>query len=211
MALLFLCGMLSHTQSQVTISPEIGLSYSPFEVESLGSLESGSNASNRVDPLVGISGTVPLNEQWNLNMRISYAPREDLKWISELPGIIPVKGRVKYEHDDFNIDLSGYYDLSNIVQMGAGISYVRTINGWTSYQTYYPPDLSEQNYEGSKQLSESKYGAFAGCSIMLRYITFKLEYSCFFFDSIENSSLGGKNRYQFTLSVPLFGGSKGKK
>ena len=99
--LIFLIGLFPFIcEAQVTISPEIGISYLPLKLYGATT----ENMSNRIDYLIGISGRFPIHKYWIIDTRISFINREDLRWtdLCTCPGYL----YTDFRHYDINIDFS---------------------------------------------------------------------------------------------------------
>jgi hypothetical protein len=192
---------LESLRSQVTLSPEIGLSYWPISTRSLTSGQI--YTSRRLDYLIGMSGAVPFNEKWNLNMRIYYIKREDIKWSDSVFGS---RGN-EIKHSDINIDISAGYNVFKNVSFSAGPSIVRKLN--SSVHSHWG-SISGGLYTISHSIDRFFYGFNLASSIDIKKFIIRAEYARFFWDQ-DDPNWGyfwGGHRYNLVLSYPVFTGKK---
>ncbi len=64
---------------QITISPEIGLSYLPFKIYPRVAGSFTGPHSKEINFLLGVSAQMPIHEKWNAKLRISYANRNNVE------------------------------------------------------------------------------------------------------------------------------------
>jgi hypothetical protein len=163
------CSATKQALGQVTLSPEVGVSYLPYIY---GVIE-GERSSESVNVLIGISGTIPVKEQWYIYTRISYTPRKNFSWY-EYSGIATRLWEFTYEHNDINIDFSVTKTLFDKYYLGLGPSVVRKINTTltTSHYVYYTPEpfVSSSNYDAFY------YGVSATAGMDIKWGVLKLEY-----------------------------------
>ncbi|HRK80019.1 MAG TPA: hypothetical protein PLZ12_01160 [Saprospiraceae bacterium] len=182
---------------QVTVSPEIGISYLPVTIYGANSIAQ----SNRIDYLFGISGNLMLSEKWNINTRVSYIRRETLKWtdhsfkqdyINEL------------KYNDLNIDFSVNYKITKTFHIGAGPIIIRKIN--SSLHTL--GNIYGQSHTYS--VNGFQYGVHSALSADFRFFILKLEYArkifkannVLFYNTLFYNTTE-KNRYNLTLAFPI--------
>ena len=85
--LLFVNMMLNiELLSQVNIGPEVGISYSPYEL--FDPIGGRTHISKRGDLRLGIIAELPFTKKWHANTRFSYVNRENLKL--PLHTIVPI-------------------------------------------------------------------------------------------------------------------------
>lgn len=178
---------------QVTVSPEIGVSYLPFSVYSIQDWETHSN---RIDYLIGMSGSLPISEKWYVNMRISYCGRERVKWKHSS---IEQSFSHEYTHNDINIDFSTNFKITEMLHIGAGPMLIRKINSTLSAVG----DIYGQSYTYS--VNRFQYGVQFALSADFRFIILKLEYGRKIFkaDNFLLYNITGKDRFNMTLAVPI--------
>lgn len=175
--------------AQVSISPEIGVSYLPFAVYSHSMARS-----NRIDYLLGISGSLPISEKWYVNTRISYCKRERVKWWDSS---IEQGWNSEYIHSDLNIDFSANYRITEIFHVGAGPVVIRKIN--TSITSVGDRYGQSYTYSGNG----FQYGVQSAFSTDFRFFILKLEYARKIFNFERNIFYNGKDRFNMTLAVPI--------
>lgn len=178
---------------QVTISPEVGGSYFPYRWGNLG------DDINTLDFLLGISGTVPIQAQWCVNVRVAYVFRENL--FSEHFGFMPgSKLIVEYIHSDINIDFSVTRKFLDWLHVGIGPSTIRKVNSVHSWK-YVSGDGSEDSitYE---RLDRFNYGFNAILGVQFKGVLLKLEYYRQLKDEYQNIFVG-KNRYNAVIAYPI--------
>lgn len=178
---------------QVTVSPEIGISYLPVTIYSA---QGTKNMSNRLDYLIGISGSLPVHEKWNINTRVSYIQRKTLKWtdISFEQSYIH-----ELKHNDLNIDFSANYKITKTLHIGAGPIIIRKIN--SSLHTV--GDIYGQSYTYS--VNRFQYGLQSALSADFRFVVLKLEYARKILNAEPKAYYGttGRDRYNLTLAFPI--------
>ena len=181
---------------QISISPEVGLSYFPF---GYGFTEWRS--SETIDFLIGVSGIVPIQEQWYVNARVSYVPRKNLAW-DEL-GFTPWLMSYRYEHNDLNIDFSINRKLFNRLHIGMGPSIIRKMN--TLYSMTYIYEDGSEELAFSRRLDRFDYGFSATVGIELKGCVFKVEYYLQVKDNYRNyrNNFVGSNRYNAVIAYPI--------
>ena len=181
---------------QVTISPEVGGSYFPF---GYGFTEWRS--SETIDFLIGISGIVPIQKQWYVNVRVSYIPRKNLDW-DEL-GFAPWLMSYRYEHNDLNIDFSINRKFFDRLHIGMGPSIIRKMN--TLYSMTYIYQNGSEELAFSRRLDRFNYGFSATAGIELKGFLFKVEYYLQVKDNYRNyrNNFVGKNRYNAVIAYPI--------
>src|SRR3989337_1607114 len=99
---------------QVKILPEIGCSYLPFSFTTANT----SNLSHKLDYLVGISTLIPIDKNFRLSTRISFADRHDIQWkdLCTCPGYLGDE----FRHSDLNFDVSFLYTKNEKLYFGLG-------------------------------------------------------------------------------------------
>lgn len=181
---------------QITISPEIGLSYLPFE--RLGYLN---KMSNRKDLLLGLSGELALSNVFYFQMSLSYVFREDYKYYTQAE--IRNYDYSKYEYDDLNIDLSLVYKYKNI-WINIGPSMIRKLNT----RLYSDFKNGDRIYDNP---SNYQYGAHVGIGIELSKMKFNIDYMRKIYDvkyMYYDQFFRGVNRVNISFSYPLISGGK---
>ena len=112
----------SSVHSQITISPEIGISYLPFDLAP--AVGGRIIHSRKVNLLLGVSAQLPIHEKWNAKLRISYTDRNDVEWGEN--GAFGPGADYEWKHKDINIDLNAHYKLSKNLSIGIGPSLIRS-------------------------------------------------------------------------------------
>lgn len=180
---------------QISISPEVGGSYSPF---GYGFTEWRS--SETIDFLIGISGIVPIQEKWYVNARVSYIPRKNLTW--DEYGFAPWAMRHRYEHSDLNIDFSINRKLFNRLHIGIGPSIIRKMN--TLFSLTYIYENGSEELAASSRLDRFNYGFSATAGIELKGCVFKVEYYLQLKDNYGNrNNFVSNNRYNAVIAYPI--------
>jgi hypothetical protein len=186
---------------QITLSPEVGISYAPF------TLFTASNdrrvTEKRLDYLIGLSGSVPVHERWSIICRVSYSDRENINW-TENP-ICAVDINV-LSHSDLNIDFSLRYHLLRKVSLWAGPSIVRKIN--STLHTYTEPNNPCGYYSYTDRLDSFIYGFNLAASVNIQELIIKAEYAHINWEPEIFADFSGTHRYNLVLSYPLFTGKK---
>jgi hypothetical protein len=181
---------------QVSISPEVGLSYVPikygfpkYHTESTSSL------------LIGISGMVPIQGRWYANARVSYAFRKDLA-LEYDRGIIPGTIRDEYKYSDINVDFSINTKVLGWLHIGIGPSLVRRLNATYSI-TLILEDGSEHLLD-SARFDRFNYGFNVALGAELKGALLKLDYYRQLSDDGEyQTTFSGKNRYNAVIAYPI--------
>lgn len=183
---------------QITISPEVGVSYFPIEYGYNGSTGKR-HFSEKTAFLIGVSGKIPIQEDWNINARISYTSRENLAW-REWYGFIPWIMDYTYEHDDLNLDFSISRKLFNSLFAGIGPSIIRKINTTYSMNRTYEDGSDELMF--NKNVDRFNYGINAYLGVEFKGVLLKLEYYRQLKDEYQNIFVG-KNRYNAVIAYPI--------
>jgi len=191
--ILLLSGFTNASKGQITISPEIGISYLPFTLYGANT----ENSSNRIDYLLGISGSIPIYEKWHINTRISYVDREDIKWTDLC--ICPGYQYTQYSHSDLNIDFSANYQLYKWFYIGGGPSIIRKFNSSLLHKFLL------EDYEYS--LSSFEYGFNISLQIsVMQKLGVKFEYARKIQNNEISYDISGNNRYNLLLSYSILTG-----
>jgi hypothetical protein len=201
LCVLFHLAIYANSSGQVTLSPEIGLSYWPISARSVTS--GGIYTTNRIDYLIGMSGAVPFHEKWSLNMRLSYSNRENLEWVDL--GIHSVGNELL--HSDINIDISVGCNAIKNISFLAGPSIVRKLNSSIHFHYY---TFQSGSYTTSRSIDRFLYGFNIATSIAINKFIIRAEYAHFFWDQ-DDPDWGyfwGGHRYNLVLSYPVFTGKK---
>lgn len=200
--ILLLSSFMNASKGQITISPEIGISYLPFTLYGANT----ENSSNRIDYILGISGSVPVHEKWHINTRISYVDREDIKWtdLCTCPGY----QYTQYSHSDLNIDFSANYQLYKWLYIGGGPSIIRKFNSSLLHKNIMEGDVR-------KNQDEFEFAANVLLSIKFFRFTIKAEYA----RKLQGYTVDwagpsfkplGKNRYNLLLSYSILTGGENR-
>ncbi len=179
--------------SQVTISPELGISYLPFTLRGGNSQQK----SNRIDFLIGVSGQLPIQEKWYINTRLSYVNREDIK-LFDLTLNPDYLGHI-YKHNDLNFDINNNYKFFENLHLGLGLSIIRKINSSieVKYETMDDMVFNEDQF---------LYGTNINAIFNTNYISIIFSYTYLIQEekSLYSATKIGKSRYDLILSVPVF-------
>ncbi len=155
--------------SQITISPEIGISYLPFTLYpgTLGSFRIIN--SKEVNLLLGVSAQLPIHKQWDAKLRISYTNRNDVEWFESGNGSLSSMFDLGWKHQDLNIDLNIRYNLYKNISVGIGPSLIRSFIEFN--------EANRQDREVSQRKANKFYaGLNAGISLEIEKLTFNLMY-----------------------------------
>lgn len=205
--------------SQITVGPEIGVSYLPFVVDFKEWEQqdySTNKASKRAVFIFGLSAQVPFSDKWHMNMRLNIANRGLVKWTH-----VQDHWQVRIDHEiqqrDFNIEFSFLYKIHNRIHFGLGPTYVR------KFDSYYSGLLS--NPDDGSRIPIDLNGINFGINSVLRYDINRYSISFFYvrklkdeFIPLENNpfiivkgpqpEIVGKNRFDLTIGMKLFGYKK---
>ena len=114
---------LSSVNGQITVSPEIGLSYLPFTIYPGVFRVGGLLNSKKVNLLLGVSAQLPIHKKWDAKLRISYTNRSDVEWREFADSGSYFDFEWKHQH--LNIDLNFRYNLYENLSIGIGPSLIR--------------------------------------------------------------------------------------
>jgi len=188
-------------ESQVVISPEIGVSYMPFGTDLGGK--------KRVDFLFGLSGQIQLTPSSFISPSVSYVNRENVGfWTYGFA----FDAFTTYKHSDINIDLIYQRKIYNNILIGIGGSLIYKLN----------TNISESSvtHEGIWFRTDyhDKADWWKGINLTLLYqlnpVEIKLKYSYFFKTGDNLLGFGflkediEKNRFDLMVSYPLEFGKK---
>lgn len=174
--------------SQVTLSPEIGISYLPFTLYGANAMKQ----SNRMDYVFGISSQVQIHKKWFVNSKISYVDREDIKWHD-----LCTCGEFFYDelrHYDINLDFSLMKTIGSKIKLGIGPSLilkVAEVEGGGIQNPYI--------YGGNKEL----YGVNSIVRFQLRNVHLNLMYIRIFNGLSGYATPDGNNRLDFSVGYNL--------
>ncbi len=161
---------VSSVHSQITVSPEIGLSYLPFKFYPYNeNVETHVIRSRRPTLLLGISARMPIHKKWDANLRISYTNRNDLQWVDTRSGVARLDTEYEWKHQDLNIDVNFHYQLDEKVSIGMGPSLIR------SFLEFSQQHNGEDIYPLQKR-SLYFFGLNSGISIKMKRINVNLMY-----------------------------------
>lgn len=175
---------------QVSIIPELGVSYAPFTLYGANI----TNTSNRLDYLFGINGRFNVNERLLMNTRLSYVDRENFKW-TELC-ICPGYLYSAYEQQDLNLDFNILFSYKQLLNAGLGASIVKKIN--TSF-------ISKNiDSEDIRDLSNFYYGMNGVLEVEYRKFHLKIMYVRRFKpDDLVFYLTEGQNRFDLSIGYSL--------
>ena len=177
--------------SQISISPEIGLSYLPFDLKG----QNASVSSNKIDYVIGLSAQIPLAEQWSVKTRLSFSDRNDARWMESC--ICPGYQYTEYSQADINVDFILNYHLRHFVFIGAGPSIIRKIDSylWENNLLAEIPRISQNKFE---------YGFTVGVMFNLINWNFSIETMRKLFNqSIDFFPLKGDYRFNIIIGYNL--------
>lgn len=196
--LLLLFTFLIKSKAQVVISPEIGLSYSPFLIDH-GAFSSQSKItySERLDLVVGFSAQFPIHESWYMDTRLTYQGRRPSEW-RECGALFC--SNYDYKHSNLNLDLRLYRKITPTVSLGLGPSLIRK----------FKSDLTAYNHHGQDETIVHKrifndFGVLAGVSFDFNRIKLNLDYTYTMSSNhlLFFSRYRSRSRLNLTLSYPL--------
>ncbi len=153
---------------QITISPEIGVSYLPFKLYPVSPWGSSYNInSKKINLLLGVSARMLIYEKWTTKLRISYADRNDVAWTEY--GDFGPGADYEWKHQDLNIDLNGRYNLYENLSVGLGPSLIRSFM-----------ELNKTSHEDGEvlQMKANKFffGLNAAISLEIKRVNINLVY-----------------------------------
>ncbi len=204
--LAFLVGLIfllypEQGKSQITIHPEVGLSYFPFAY-----YENAKANFKRIDFLYGVSAYLPISDKLNAQTRISFTDREDIRfsWGDSRD--------YQYRYSDYirselNLDFRLNIYLTEFLNWGIGASLIRTFA--EIKDTHWNHDNTERyTYYGNNKFS-------SGVNIGLSAKLDRWRIHLYYLRTIRVKDIlfyhTGRNRLDLTVSYHLFGGDKGKK
>lgn len=183
---------LNYVTAQVTISPEVGVSYLPYKIYGANS----EAESNRLDILLGLTARVNILKKWYVNTRVTFINREDVRWTDLC--FCPGYEYTEYRNNDLNMDFNGYYKIYKPISIGAGASVIRKLN--TSL--YEKHNLIEDNF-----ISQNRFIAGANLSANIDLGPFYL--TMMYMRKIHNHEITvyrleeGRDRFDLTVSYRL--------
>ena len=187
--LLFLS--INNLSSQVTISPELGVSYMPFTLYGANT----KNVSNRIGALIGLSAKLQIQQKWFINTRISYSNRENIKWsdLCTCPGYL----YSEFRHWDMNIDFSLMASW-NSFSFGIGPSFTKKIGELKNVNN----EFEDQNTTETKSDDIFGFNSLVAIDIT-KTIGITIFYNRILTNMEELFSPNGQNRLDVTLSYKL--------
>lgn len=185
----------SPSLSQVTIGPEVGFSYLPINLHDDGN----KIVSKNFDFIFGLSGKFLLNEKWFMNTSLTYTKRKEVNWYNH--GIVQSNIQVFYKQNDINIDITSLYKIKNFVGVGFGPSVIRKFHSGLGTRHDLTGDegqiIRNQTFFCINSLLQIEVERF---NINLKYVR---KFKSDFVDFINITE--GKNRFDLTISMKLFG------
>ena len=178
---------------QISIIPEVGVSYLPFHLN-------GANTdifSRKADMIYGLSALMSIHNNWIISSRIAYADREDHMWMELCT--CPGYQYTKFEQSHISLDFGILYTLSDYFNVGIGPNVIRRLKtGTTILDTAISPNpiySSEDRFE---------YGFQFLFGVDVSFAVFRLEYGRI----IDNNQLRyprieGRNRYNAIIGIPI--------
>lgn len=192
--LFFFLLVFSRADSQVQLSPEIGINYLPHTLYSFNDITSIKS----IDYSFGISAKLPTSEKSNLVMRMSYCKRKSKK----IESFISISDYVyhKYNHSDISIDFTGNYALHDRIDIGVGGSSIYKLNSYIKVVFRSDEDIV---YDQTQFI----FGGNIAATFKTRFFNIVLLYTRFFeeenIESLIMYRKEGKNRYILLLSIPI--------
>ena len=200
---IFLANMMlcDKAYSQVTISPEIGISYLPFTLYGANR----KNESKSVNYLFGLSAKFPVLKKWFLNTSLNYVDRGEVRWVDQ--GFVQNEFESYYRQNDINIDLSIIYQKNEFFGIGLGPSFIKKYNsaiGATNWKTGEEVGEIDQN--------TINFGSHLLLQLEIQRFIISVNYARKFkTDKLDIFVLrGGKDRLNISFSMKLFGFNKKK-
>jgi hypothetical protein len=188
---IYCCFLFSNIKGQVTIGPEIGISYLPFYIDDLVR----NRHSKKVAYQVGISGMVPISKNFTAGCKVSYVDRENISF-----GFNSFNPQYfEFKHFDLNFDFILNYTVHKYIHIGIGPSVTAKFFQSKIWEPYRPEIFLYLN-DGR----EFMYGVNSKISIPVKRFRFNLIYS----KVLSKHEIGffpkGNNRYEFTVGYVLF-------
>ena len=196
---LILLLLSSHLIAQITISPEIGISYSPFEITQVTGIgEFNQTESNKSNLYIGLSIDLPVHENWYVGTRIGYNSMQSVVWSHW--GFI-FNENLEFKHFNVNMDFLLYRKLFSNFDIGIGASIVKKFNSRLIVEN--SRDLGMIN---NYNKDFSYYGVSLGASYSFKYFDINVDYMktlntdhvLIYADTYRN-----KSRLNATISVPI--------
>ncbi len=187
--------------SQVVISPNVGVSYMPLSTDL-------DRKYKRADFLLGLTGRVQLTPATYFSCSFWYVNRKN---VEGSVGLRSPGGQVNgvYKHRDINIDLIYQWQLLDFFILGIGGSLIYKLNTTYSEFTVYAPP--EDSYFVSLNKSEWWKGGNVNLIYQLNPVEIKFRYSYFIDTRKYLSALSidiNRNRFDLMVSYPLEFGRK---
>jgi hypothetical protein len=201
LVLAILCVALNG-KGQVSISPEAGISYFPFTIVTASA---GQRHSNHLSYIAGVSGSVPVHQNWRLSLRVSYSARENVEWTE----LLVCHNKTTYTHNDLNLDASAHYQVSRLLSFWAGPSIIRKLDSY--YTVRIPSSPCSAPYSSDRRLDRFLYGVNSGIGFNARSLVIKAEYFYLITDELLGSfDILGRQRYNLVLAYPVFQTSRNR-
>jgi hypothetical protein len=186
----------SSAKGQVSISPEAGISYFPFTIVTAST---GQRHSNNLSYIAGVSGSVPVRQNWHLSLRVSYSARENVEWTE----LLVCHNITTYTHNDLNLDASAHYQASRLLSFWAGPSIIKKLDSY--YTVRIPSSSCSAPYSSDRRLNRFIYGVNSGIGFNIRSLVIKAEYFYLITDELLGSfDILGRQRYNLVLAHPVF-------
>lgn len=183
---------------QITISPEVGVSYLPFKFV-------GANTqtySKKGNLMLGLAAQLPIHKRWYINTRVSFSDRENVMWVDLC--LCPGYKYNRYEQSDINLDFSVHYLLTDYIHFGIGPAIIR--KNKTSIIFLDTTIAPEEVYYSENRF---EYGAQAIVTFQNNFVALKLEYARKLYNyELSQYVLRGLNRYNVVLAIPIFLGKR---
>ncbi len=188
---IYCCFLFSNIKSQVTIGPEIGISYLPFYIQ--GNIYK--HHSKKVTYQFGISGMVPISKKFTVGCKVSYTDRENISYHTD--NYLPTY--FEFKHFDLNFDFILNYPIHKYIHIGIGPSITAKF-----FQSKIAENNRPENIHYLNDGREFMYGVNSRISIPVKRFRFNLIYSKVLSKYETDLFPIGNNRYEFTVGYVLF-------
>jgi len=186
----FIIGCLFPLMSiaQITVSPEVGVSYLPFTLNGANTV----NESKRIDALFGMSAQLPVHKKWYIDTRISYTNRKNIKWtdLCTCPGY----EYSQYKHSDLNLDFDIMFKKADWFKIGMGSSLIRK---FIEYRVVH-----EEIHQGLDTIY-TRNSFLYGVNTKVTFLVKKLNFHLMYIRIINDLPSNGNNRIDLSVSYPI--------
>ena len=184
---------------QISISPEVGISYSPFEVIVVSGIGDVPKAeSNKPNLYIGLSAQIPIHEQWYVKTRLGYNNRAAVSWSH--CGFAHCK-HFEYKHKNINIDALLYRKLFSNFDVAIGASIIKKFESRLIAEN--EGDRGEVN---SYNEGFNYYGVTIGASYSFKYFSVNIDYMRKIntdYQFVQFDTCRSRSRLNATISVPI--------